>query len=378
MPTRRHVLKWAAAAVVGSAVSGRAATSQPATARAVADVSDLVRRIRGDDRVPGLWGAVVDTKGVNALGADGWRKTGANVRVTPRDQVHLGSCTKAMTATLIGRLVQAGKLTLDRTLAECFPDLAAGADPTLAAVTVRQLLDHRSGLRANVDWHRLDGTAAPLRQKRRTIVADVFRQPPSQPPGEYLYSNLGYMTLGAIVESIEGRDWEDAIAADLFKPLGMTQSGFGPPGTTGRVDQPWGHTRQLDAWWPVQGDNAVPLGPAGRVHCPCADWAAYIAWTLRADVGDTPLLSRATQADLLTPSAGTYAAGWEITKRDWAGGRVLVHSGDNTLWHCVTWLAPKKGFAVLAATNSSSADVAKVCDDLASALIRWHQEARKP
>lgn len=371
------MLRWTAASVALAAAGGRAATTRPATASAVADVSDLVRRVRGDERVPGLWGGVVGTNGLTAIGADGWRKAGTKVRVTPGDPVHLGSCTKAMTATLIGLLVQANKLTLDRTLADCFPDLAAGADRTLAAVTVRQLLDHRSGLQANVDWHHLDGSPAPMRQKRRTIVADVLRRPPAQPPGEYLYSNLGYMTLGAIVESIENRDWEDAIRDDLFKPLGMTQSGFGPPGTIGRVDQPWGHTRQFGAWWPVQGDNAVPLGPAGRVHCPCSDWAAYIAWTLRADAADTPLLSRATQAVLLTPSAGTYAAGWEITERKWAGGRVLVHSGDNTLWHCVTWLAPKKGFAVLSATNSSSPDVGKVCDELSSELIRWHADARK-
>ena len=337
----------------------------------------MVRRVRRDERVPGLWGAVVGIDGLTAIGADGWRKNGAKIRVTSQDEVHLGSCTKAMTATLIGQAVQAGKLAFDRTLADCFPDLANKADPVLAGITVRQLLDHRSGLPANVDWRKFDAGTRAITAKRRAIVADILAQRPRRSPGSYEYSNVGYLFLGAIIEGIQAREWEAAIAADVFKPLGMTRSGFGPPGTPGKLDQPWGHVKKVWDVVPVQGDNAAVLGPAGCVHCPCADWAAYIAWTLRADVGDTPLLTHATQAELLTPSGGFYAAGWEVTQRDWAGGRTLVHSGDNTLWHCVAWLAPAKGFAVLAATNSSFSDSAKVCDDLASALIRWQVDPRK-
>lgn len=346
-----------------------------ATKPAVADLSDVVRKVRGSDRVPGLWGAVTRTDGLMAIGADGWRKFRSDVPVTSDDCVHLGSCTKAMTATLIGRAVQAGRLLLDRTLADCFPDFAAKADRATVAVTVRQLLDHRGGLLPNVDWRKFDAMPGTLTERRRAVVEYALGKPPRNPPGsKFEYSNVGYMTLGAILEAIHERPWEAVIADDLFKPLGMTGMGFGPPGTAGQIDQPWGHAEQLGLWVADQFDNPAVLGPAGRVHGPMAEWAKYVAWTLRADAGDTPLLSHATQAKLLSDTAGYSAAGWETTDRLWAGGRTLVHSGDNTRWHCVTWLAPKRGFAVLAATNLGGANAAKVCDDLSAALIGWHDQ----
>ena len=390
-PTRRDVLRWTAGAAVGTVVGGRVvvgagpqtATTGPAVPPlppmhhgrlpVVVDVSDVVRTARGKDRTPGLWGAVVTTRGLDAVGAAGVRKWRTDVAATPQDQVHLGSCTKAMTATLVGQLVRTGKLAFDRPLSACFPTLAAKANPAMAAVTVRQLLDHRGGLPADVDWSTFDAGPGPVTAKRLAVVEHVLGEPPATPPGNaFAYSNTGYLVLGAIVEAVQGRPWETVIQTDLFAPLGMAAAGFGPPGTPGQVDQPWGHLQRLAMWVPVQSDNPEVFGPAGRVHCSMADWAKYVAFVLRADAGDTPVLDRATQAALLTPSAGDYAAGWSITDRPWAGGRTLVHSGDNTTNHCVAWLAPKKGFAVLAAANVSDDAVAQVCDDLASGLIRWH------
>jgi hypothetical protein len=55
--------------------------------------------------------------------------------------------------------------------------------------------------------------------------------------------------------------------------------------------------------------------------------------------------------------------------RAW-GGKVLTHSGSNTLWYCVAWLSPEKGFAVLAASNQGGDAAAKACDEVCAAAIR--------
>ena len=80
-----------------------------------------------------------------------------------------------------------------------------------------------------------------------------------------------------------------------------------------------------------------------------------------------------TLANLHTPPGGSdYACGWVVLKRGWAGGKVLMHNGSNTMWYVVMWLAPEKNFAVIAATNIAGPDAEQGCDEAASAMIhQW-------
>jgi hypothetical protein len=61
--------------------------------------------------------------------------------------------------------------------------------------------------------------------------------------------------------------------------------------------------------------------------------------------------------------------GWLVTERPWGGGRVLTHAGSNTMNYAVAWLAPRRDFAVLAATNLGGNKAASACDEAAAALI---------
>ncbi len=83
------------------------------------------------------------------------------------------------------------------------------------------------------------------------------------------------------------------------------------------------------------------------------------------------MLQPATFDKLHTPSANEprYALGWRVVERRWGGGDVLTHTGGNTMWFAVTWLAPKRGFAVLVACNQGGDEAEKACDEAASALI---------
>ena len=65
----------------------------------------------------------------------------------------------------------------------------------------------------------------------------------------------------------------------------------------------------------------------------------------------------------------TYAYGWGSANRPWGGGRVLTHSGSNTMWYCTIWLAPERGFGVLAVTNLGGDAAAQACDKTCAALI---------
>src|ERR1051325_7290743 len=101
---------------------------------------------RGAERF-GMAAAVLRGERIIAQGAAGGRKRGTAERITPDDRFHLGSCTKAMTATLVAMLVEEGKLSWTTTLGELFADTVKPMHPAWEKVTLRQGLAHRAGLR---------------------------------------------------------------------------------------------------------------------------------------------------------------------------------------------------------------------------------------
>jgi CubicO group peptidase (beta-lactamase class C family) len=318
--------------------------------------------------------------------AVGVRKWGDSTPLTTNDVFHIGSCTKSMTATLTAILIDEGKLRWDTTIAEVFPELKGKMDQQYEAVTVEQLLHHRGGVPGEpppAAWKRAweeDGTPT---QQRREFIEAVLSQPPEAAPGtKMIYSNQGYAIVGAMLEKITGQDYEALITEKLFKPLHMDSAGFGPPGTTDKVDQPWGHVHKLLMTIPVQSDNPPAITPAGRVHCSLDDLARFAIFHLQYNATNG-LLKPETLAKLHAPPAGAnnispmenYACGWVVLQRGWAGGTALWHNGSNTMWYIVMWLAPKKDFAVIAATNVAGPDAEQGCDDACVAMIhKWLPE----
>jgi CubicO group peptidase (beta-lactamase class C family) len=303
----------------------------------------------------------------------GVRKWGDPTPVTTNDVFHIGSDTKSMTATLAAMLIEEGKLRWDSTIAEVFPGLKGRMDKQYEAVTVEQLLTHRGGVPGPppaAAWARAWEQQGTPAQQRYEFIQAVLAQPPAAAPGtKMIYSNQGYAIVGAMLEKITGTPWETLIAERLFKPLHMDTAGFGPPGTIGEVDQPWGHTRKLGVTLPVQSDNPPAISPAGRVHCSLDDLARFTIFHMQRGVTNG-LLKPETLRKLHTPPAGSdYACGWLVVKRGWAGGTALTHAGSNTMWYVVMWLAPEKDFSVIVATNIAGPDAEQGCDEVAAAMI---------
>jgi CubicO group peptidase (beta-lactamase class C family) len=340
-----------------------------------ADVAGVVKGVLAKHPVlPGGWGAVVEKDGVVAMGCAGVRKAGTEIAVTKGDLVHLGSDTKAMTAVLVGQLVEEKKLALSDRVGDLFPAERGRMQPAAAGVTVEELLTQTAGLPHDLVWRLHEAGGATLAAQRAALVGDAFSRAPLTEPGKaYGYSNAGYVVLGAVVEAKRGAAWEEVIQKRLFGPLGMGSAGFGPPGAGKgtEVDEPWGHVVKNGKAEAVRADNPAVMGPAGTVHCSMEDWGKFVAVFLREDGGG--VIGKAAKERLLTPLPGVkgqaYAGGWIVTERPWGGGTVYTHSGSNTMWYCTVWMAPKKGFAVLAAVNCGGDEAAAACDEICSALI---------
>ena len=310
-----------------------------------ADVTERIEAIRSKHALPSLAAAVITDKGVVARVTTGMATNGPILW-------HLGSDTKAMTAALVGRLVEKRLVSLDEPIAKFFPREKKDFHPDYAGLTLRQLLAHQSGVKPNLDWWALHNTKKPIREQRLEALRQGLAEKPAFPCGsDVLYSNLGYVIAGVVIEKKLNMTWEDAMRHHLFVPLKMKHAGFGE-------------------LYDGDIDNAPVLGPAGRVHCTLEDWALFIVDQLRGAQGKAGLLKPETYRELHSPVAGKDAAlGWFCAERAWGGGRVLTHNGCNTRHYATAWIAPKKNMAFIVCTRQGDDAAAKACDEAIATLV---------
>lgn len=341
-------------------------------------LDSLVEPLRAAEQIPALGLAVVRGSSVVGLGVSGHRQAGSTNPVRAGDRFHLGSNTKAMTATVLAVLVEQGKIGWTTTIGDVFSSLRDGIHSDYRSVTLSQLLTHQSGLPDDtmpdsILWPQICALRGPIVDQRRRLVELVLSRAPAAPPGSrFQYSNAGYTIAGAMTETVAGRSWEALMAQHVFGPLGMTSAGFGPPGAPGATDQPWGHTR--DDCRPVPpgppADNPPVMGPAGTVHSSLRDWAAFASLHLRGARGEEELLLRPETfqqlhrpvPDNYTAEGRPYTHGWVVAQWARAGGTALAHAGTNTLWYAVIWVAPARDAAFLVATNCGGDAGFRACD----------------
>ncbi|HEV7351815.1 MAG TPA: serine hydrolase domain-containing protein [Brevundimonas sp.] len=361
MFTRRHSLALFAAAAPGLAwarVRQETGLDLPAVLAA-----------SGAPAVGGVWlqGEIV------WQGVAGRRAAENEATVTPADPWHLGSNTKAMTAALVARYVEQGRLGWEARLGELLPEIAMDAAWRQTPLTA--LLAHEGGL-LDTD---LIGPAwlasaradtRPLAAQRAAFAAEALVRPPTGTPGAFAYGNANYIVAGAALEALTGQSWEAQMQAELFAPLGMACAGFGPPAG----DAPRGHqdaAGQLLSMAPEApgADNPAALGPAGTVHAPLADYARFLA--VFTGAGDW--LTAASVTRLTTPSgpASSYALGWGVTPQPWAAGPVLVHEGSNTRWHAIA-LVDRDGGRAMATVSNGGPRGRAACVGLAQAMLRTY------
>lgn len=391
---RRHITPGAEAALAGDprprvspllAVAAWAAVAAGARGAGDERLAARLEAIRGRHSLPAVWAGRFHADGRRVVAAVGVRRLGGgaagrddasldrvgNEKVELDEPVHLGSCTKALTAVLVARGATAGRLGSAATLAAVFPGELPAESPW-ADVTISSLLDHTSGAPENADWWSLDrGRPGDPVAARRDLLRWLIAQPRPPRPG-HRYSNVGYAVAGHALETVEGTAWERLAEREIFEPLDMKQAGFGPLPPPGHEAGAWGHVVRDGELLAARIDNPPPLGPAGRVHATLSEWARFVL----AFVGDGGAARRrlgvspAEWRRLLTPAPGeTYAGGWQQHERAWGGGTVLAHMGSNTAWTVVAWAAPRRDFCLLAAVNAGGDAAARACDEAVSACL---------
>lgn len=279
----------------------------------------------------------------------GVRAAGGDDPVFADARWHLGSLTKSMTATLAARAVEMGRIDWNSSIGETLGPLVDGMREDYAHATLLQLLSHRAGLPPDIPKRLFSSFSytglMDARPERLRYAVIALGMAPLAPPGaKMIYANSGYVVAGAMLEARLGAPWEALLQQLVLAPLGLTQSGFGPPEIR---YNPYGHV--IDATGrrqPIILDNPIAMGPAARVHMSLGDLTRYLtAHRTRAP----DLLSRASWKTLHTPPfGGDYALGWIVLP----DGR-LWHNGSNGLWYA-EGLIERQGVAALAQNDGAA------------------------
>jgi CubicO group peptidase (beta-lactamase class C family) len=328
---------------------------QPETGQAGdGQLPQIIDYIRIDSGLPAMAAVMVQNGKIIEMAATGGRSINGSVAVTIEDKWHLGSLTKSMTSTMVAMLVKQELFEWDTTIAEIYPELVGVMQTSYENIRLDQLLSHTSGMRANIpNFNKYHGSSLDLEAQRQKILQDALVLSPEVDSGEYLYSNLGYIVTGAIIEKVTGTSWETLLENSLFNSLAMSSSGFGAPDVQNNLTQPVGHASQGSGWKAITSgntDNPAALGPAGTVHSSLENVGFYIAAHLAGARGNDVdgLLDSSEFTKLHTSmSDANYALGWSVKDG------LLEHSGSNTLWLASIQINVEKNVALFIVTNAA-------------------------
>ncbi|HZM41795.1 MAG TPA: serine hydrolase domain-containing protein [Acidimicrobiales bacterium] len=265
-------------------------------------LDEVVAGAVGGHRAPGA---------VAAVSRDGEVEVGA-AHADPEALYQVGSVTKVMTATLVLQHVERGDIALDDPVADHLDDFRLDPPEATRQVTVRHLLTHTCGIdRADafVDTGSDDGCLA------RFVAEVIAGAPLIHAPGEHWsYCNAGYVVLGRLVEVLDGRPWDDALAARIFDPLGLAAV---TAARLDRTDSPLaaGHRYDPERGEVVPEPQVMPrsVGPAGNVVATAAD---LVRFAEALTDGRGRLLGPDLAAAMLEPDVpmriGHQGLGWTV------------------------------------------------------------------
>ncbi len=279
-------------------------------------------------------------------------------RARPGQAWDLASLTKVLATTAVAmRLVEAGRLDLDAPVAE----VLSGAPED---VTARQLLQHGSGLPAWARlWEAVDdaGLAWGTRAARDHVVGVAAATPREAPPGaRHLYSDLGFLVLGGVIEAIGG-DRIDRLFERHVRARAGADLRWGWAGAAATEDCP---VRGRVVVGEVHDLNAASMGgiaPHAGLFGSVEDVASVGAWHLRSwQAGGEGVAASTVRAFWSDRGPGSHVLGWDgVTPGGSSAGDrwPLDGVGHLAFTGCSLWIAPRQGVVVSLVSNRVHPDL---------------------
>ena len=320
--------------------------------------------------IPGLTAAVVEGGEVVYAAAFGERRVGEGEPLTPDHVFHFASVSKPFVATAIVQLAEDEKVGLDDLVTEHLPYFEL-ADPAYREITIRQMLNHTSGMPdvEDYEWDRPQYDAGAAERYVRSIGSQKMLWPPA---GGFRYSNMAFDALGDVIAKISGVSFEEYIQQNILEPLAMDRSSFVHPDieeslrTTDHVGDP---------------PRVSEVYPYNRRHAPSSTLNSSVRqmtrWMLanlnRGELDGVRILRSDSYEHLWTPTTETGRNGdavglsWFISEH--RGHRMLYHGGSDTGFRSYILLLPDDGIGIVLASNWSGTDTGALARGMLDVIL---------
>jgi CubicO group peptidase (beta-lactamase class C family) len=384
IPGRRGLTRRGAIILGASMAAAGPALAGPRTA-----LDGFVEAQRRGADIPGLAVALVEEGKLRFAKGYGLADIAQQRPATADTVFPIASITKTVTAMMVMRLVEQGRLGLDDAVAPHLDFPVANPRYPDTQITVRQLLTHTSSI-SDAKYYAVDfrvpgrDAALPLDEMLKAYLAPGGRYYSADdcyavaaPGSAWDYSNLGFALLGYLVERVGGgEDFRARVRREIFLPLGMTHSYWTLAETPAALAaRPYD---EVDAKLAAIAPDAFPDYPAGMIRSSVVDFARYLAAC--ADDGEAygvRLLSADNMARMLFPThpaslpawLSGQGLGWQMAPL--AGTERPNHWGGDRGVFTVAYLAPETRRGVVVLTNRSVSDPAKTAvKAIADRLLR--------
>ena len=313
--------------------------------------------------VPGLALAIVKDDRVVVARGYGTRKLGEDAPVDETTIFAVASNTKALTAGLLGTLVDEGKLGWDDRVVDWLPSFQMWDPYVTRDIRVRDLLIHRSGLHTYGGDHLWIGNDL----SREDILSRIRHFEPRAPfRTKYQYQNLMYLVAGQVAAAAAGKSWDDALRERLLDPLGMKESSTTLGSLDGRDNVATPHELVDGTLAPVAFDNVDSVGPAASLNSNAIELAQWMRLQLgRGELDGNRLLSEGViremqtvqmplgvsdwSKDNLGQTFAGYGLGWGLW--NYRGHKAVSHGGALSGMISRQVFVPDEGLGIVILTN---------------------------
>ncbi len=320
-------------------------------------IDSFIQNQMEDCRIPGFSLGII--RGTEVLYLTGYGKADESGRaVMPQTPFVIGSVSKTFTALAVMQLVEGGLVSLDQPVQAYLPSFSLADRSAAAKITVRQLLNHTSGIPKEAEFR-----AATLRGDGETISSLVAKfdviKPHSQPGSVYAYSNANFIILGELIQQVSGLSYGEYIKKYIFEPLEMhhsytTDSDAAMDGLAVGYRSVFGFP--VPSGLPVRQDFL----PAANIISCAEDMTHYMMAMLGGGrYKDAQVLSEQGISIMLKSSAEytkwiSYGLGWFVTSGS------IYHGGELTDYQSMVKMLPQDRLGVVLMYNTSSSTLGTI------------------
>ncbi|MEO8516912.1 MAG: serine hydrolase domain-containing protein [Flavobacterium sp.] len=310
--------------------------------------------IRKTNNIPELCYAVVADNSILEIQALGKHSIDLNDSATLNDRFHIGSNTKAMTAFVIAKYVEKGKMKWTTKFFDIYPEWKSNSKSEYYNITLQDLLSHRARIQPfqGENDPTIPDFKGTKQEKRKHFGKFILTLEPTviDTISKFTYSNADYTLAALMLEKVSKKSWEQLVEKTLNKELKLNIK-FSWPENQNNKDT-WGHSTENNKLIPVPSNTDYHLDytePAGDINIKITDYIKFIQLNLNGLNGKDNFLKSKTY-QFIHKGIENYSLGWYNSYEN--GKDFSTHSGTAGTYYTLVAIDRKKKIAYIIFTNS--------------------------